>query len=69
MYADYGTSEMVNEIERGRERGGGVKGFTVFSYGSAKSTGLFDVLASGVFRLPARVPSLSRPTIVAQRGG
>jgi uncharacterized lipoprotein YddW (UPF0748 family) len=56
MLATHGTDEMVREIQLGRERG--VHGFTVFSYGSAKSTGLFDVLASGAFRLPARVPSM-----------
>jgi uncharacterized lipoprotein YddW (UPF0748 family) len=56
MYAPLGADEMVNEINLGRNRG--VKGFTVFSYGSARSTGLFPRLASGVFRLPARVPDM-----------
>lgn len=56
MLASYGVAEMVREIQLGRERG--VQGFTVFSYGSAKSTGLFDALASGAFRLPARVPTM-----------
>jgi hypothetical protein len=56
MYAEYGPTEMQAEIQLGRERG--VQGFTVFSYGSAKSTGLFDSLAVGAFRLPARVPTM-----------
>lgn len=57
MLASLGTAEMVRQVQLGRARG--VKGFTVFSYGAAKSTGLFDVLASGVYRLPARVPTMS----------
>jgi uncharacterized lipoprotein YddW (UPF0748 family) len=56
MLASYGASEMVREIQQGRERG--VQGFTVFSYGAAKSTKLFDTLAVGAFRLPARIPSM-----------
>jgi hypothetical protein len=47
----------VREIQLARDRG--VQGFTIFSYGSAKSTGLFDVLASGAFRQPAKVPAMS----------
>jgi hypothetical protein len=57
MYAEYGADEMVREIQLGRDRK--VQGFTIFSYGSAKSTGLFGVLANGVFRLPAKVPAMS----------
>jgi uncharacterized lipoprotein YddW (UPF0748 family) len=57
MYAEYGTDEMVREIQLGRDRK--VQGFTIFSYGSAKSTGLFAVLGNGVFRLPAKVPAMS----------
>lgn len=56
MYATYGPDEMLREIQLGRDRG--VQGFTIFSYGSAKSTGLFDALASGAFRLPAKVPAM-----------
>lgn len=56
MLASYGVEEIVREIQLGRVRG--VHGFTVFSYGAAKSTGLFDALASGAFRLPARVPTM-----------
>jgi uncharacterized lipoprotein YddW (UPF0748 family) len=57
MLASYGPTEIVREIQLGRGRG--VQGFTVFSYGAAKSTGLFDTLAAGAFRLPARVPTMS----------
>jgi uncharacterized lipoprotein YddW (UPF0748 family) len=57
MLATYGTSEMLAQIARGRDKG--VRGFSVFSYGSAKSTGLFDALASSAFRLPATVPEMS----------
>jgi uncharacterized lipoprotein YddW (UPF0748 family) len=57
MYAPLGAEEMVRQIEAGRERG--VKGFTIFSYGSAKSTNLFATLRNGVFRLPARIPEMS----------
>lgn len=57
MYAPLGADEMLLEIAAGRERG--IKGFTVFSYGSAKSTGLFTALKNGPFRLPARVPDMS----------
>lgn len=56
MLASYGVDEMVQEIQLGRERG--VQGFTIFSYGSAKSTGLFDALANGAFRLPAKIPTM-----------
>lgn len=56
MNAELGTAEMVYQIGLGRERG--VKGFSIFSYTSARSTGLFPVLAGGVFRLPARVPTM-----------
>jgi uncharacterized lipoprotein YddW (UPF0748 family) len=56
MYAEYGADEMVREIQLGRDRK--VQGFTIFSYGSAKATGLFSVLANGVFRLPAKVPAM-----------
>lgn len=57
MYATYGAQEMVREIELGRDRK--VQGFTIFSHGSAKSTGLFAALRNGVFRLPARVPTMA----------
>ena len=56
MLASYGVAEITRQVQLGRERG--VHGFTVFSYGSAKSTGLFDSLAAGAFRLPARVPTM-----------
>lgn len=56
MNAQLGAEEMARQIQLGRDRG--VKGFTIFSYGSAKSTGLFATLGSGVFRLPARVPAM-----------
>lgn len=56
MNAELGADEMIKQIERGRDRG--AQGFSVFSYGSAKSTGLFDRLADGVFRLPARIPTM-----------
>jgi len=57
MNAQLGADEMVKQVALGRERG--VKGFSVFSYGSARSAGLFTALANGVFRLPARVPEMS----------
>ena len=57
MNAELGAAEMVNQIAAGRDRG--VKGFSIFSYGSARSTGLFTTLGTGVFRLPARVPTMS----------
>jgi uncharacterized lipoprotein YddW (UPF0748 family) len=56
MLASYGPTEMVREIQQGRQRG--VHGFTVFSYGAAKSTKLFDTLAVGAFRLPAKIPAM-----------
>ena len=56
MLATYGPAELEREIQLGREHG--AQGFTVFSYGSAKSTGLFDSLATRAFRLPARVPTM-----------
>jgi uncharacterized lipoprotein YddW (UPF0748 family) len=56
MNAELGAAEMVGQIAAGRERG--VKGFSIFSYGSARSTGLFAQLRDGVFRLPARVPAM-----------
>lgn len=57
MNGELGAAEMVNQISLGRDRG--VKGFSVFSYTSARSTGLFTTLGGGVFRLPARVPTMS----------
>ncbi len=57
MYADLGATEMINEITRGRDRG--AQGFSVFSYTSARSTNLFDSLRVGVFRLPAKIPTMS----------
>lgn len=56
MNAELGAAEMIGQIAAGRERG--VKGFSIFSYGSARSTGLFAQLKEGVFRLPARVPAM-----------
>lgn len=56
MNAELGAAEMVSQIGLGRDRG--VKGFSIFSYGSARSTGLFAVLGTGVFRLPAKVPAM-----------
>ena len=56
MLADLGATEMIKAIELGREKG--AKGFTIFSYGAAKSAGLFPLLKNGVFRLPARVPTM-----------
>ena len=57
MIADLGAAEMIKAIELGR--GKHAQGFTIFSYGSAKSAGLFPLLKNGVFRLPARVPTMS----------
>jgi uncharacterized lipoprotein YddW (UPF0748 family) len=57
MIADLGPTEMINAIELGREKK--AQGFTIFSYGSAKSSGLFPLLKNGVFRLPARVPTMA----------
>jgi len=56
MLAD-DADEILKQIDRGRDRG--AQGFTMFSYGSVKSTGLFPRLAEGPFRLPARVPTMS----------
>ncbi len=56
MIADLGATEMIKAIELGREKG--AHGFTIFSYGSAKAAGLFPLLKNGVFRLPARVPTM-----------
>jgi hypothetical protein len=57
MNAELGAAEMVSQVHIGRDRG--VTGFSIFSYGSARSTGLFAVLGSGVFRLPAKVPAMA----------
>lgn len=57
MNAELGAAEMVAQITAGRDRG--VTGFSVFSYGSARSTGLFALLRNGVFRLPAHVPPMT----------
>lgn len=56
MNAALGADEMLRQIAMGRERH--VKGFSVFSYGAARNSGLFTALANGVFRLPARVPTM-----------
>ncbi len=56
MIADLGAAEIIKEIELGRDKK--AQGFTIFSYGSAKAAGLFPLLHNGVFRLPARVPTM-----------
>ena len=56
MIADLGANEMIKAIQLGREKK--AQGFTIFSYGSAKAAGLFPLLRNGVFRLPARVPTM-----------
>ena len=56
MIATLSPTEIQKQIQYAREKG--VHGFSVFSYGSAKSSGLFDSLAVGAFRLPARIPSM-----------
>jgi uncharacterized lipoprotein YddW (UPF0748 family) len=56
MLADLGAAEMIKAIELGRTKK--AHGFTIFSYGSAKAAGLFPLLKNGVFRLPARVPTM-----------
>lgn len=57
MLADLGATEMIKEITEGRDRG--AQGFSVFSYTSARDKHLFDSLRVGVFRLPAKIPTMS----------
>ena len=52
--ADKGTTEIVKQIELGRRRG--ARGFSIFSYSSAESAGLWSALASGPFSHGAIMP-------------
>ena len=54
--AGRGTAEVEKQIKLGRQRG--VAGFSVYSYGSAESTGLWAVLRAGVFQNKAAVPTM-----------
>jgi uncharacterized lipoprotein YddW (UPF0748 family) len=54
--ASRGTAEVEKQVKLGRQRG--VAGFSVYSYGSAESTGLWAVLRAGVFQNKAAVPAM-----------
>jgi uncharacterized lipoprotein YddW (UPF0748 family) len=54
--AGKGPAEVEKQVKLGRQRG--VAGFSVYSYGSAESTGLWAVLRAGVFQNKAAVPEM-----------